>query len=500
MLENFAIEARRRTGWEALDLGLVMLRQWSSPVYRAWFATWGLFALILSPLLWWSPLWFGVLLWWLKPLFDRVLLKVYAGAVFGTAPTVKEVWRSLPELIFKSGLFAGLTWGRINTARSFLLPIVQLEGQRGRSARTRRKLLARRSMGHAVWLTYACLHFVLFLEISALIMMQIMLPSEAPGFFEWDAYFSGEATNWFIIVSNLAWIAAESLIEPYYVAAGFSLYLARRSELEAWDIEVAFRRLSRRKEAELAPMLATLLLALLLAISLPGEVWANDSGDEIICESTESPKGPATTAREAIIQVLHDPVFGCLVPDTKWVKRHKEDNKPTQIPDWLKKLGNLGKFIAGLMQYLVYAAGAILILFLAVMLYRYRNNWLGAPRPAKLPENLFGLDVRPESLPRDVCAAARALLACGDATGCLSLLYRCALSVLLHRRHIDFRQGDTEEDCLKRTQSKVDAKVHTYFLRLLNAWMLAAYAHQAPVATEIISLCDEWVMHFGEAT
>ena len=63
-LENLAIEARRRTGWEALDLGLVMLREWRGPVYRAWFATWGLFVVALTPLLWWYPAWFGLLVWW----------------------------------------------------------------------------------------------------------------------------------------------------------------------------------------------------------------------------------------------------------------------------------------------------------------------------------------------------------------------------------------------------------------------------------------------------
>ena len=31
-------------------------------------------------------------------------------------------------------------------------------------------------------------------------------------------------------------------LEPFYVAAGFGIYLNRRAELEAWDIEQEFRR------------------------------------------------------------------------------------------------------------------------------------------------------------------------------------------------------------------------------------------------------------------
>ena len=34
------------------------------------------------------------------------------------------------------------------------------------------------------------------------------------------------------------------LIEPLYVAGGFALYLKRRSDLEAWDVEMQLRRLA----------------------------------------------------------------------------------------------------------------------------------------------------------------------------------------------------------------------------------------------------------------
>ena len=39
-----------------------------------------------------------------------------------------------------------------------------------------------------------------------------------------------------------AYALAVLFLEPYYVAAGFAMYLNRRAELEAWDIEQEFRR------------------------------------------------------------------------------------------------------------------------------------------------------------------------------------------------------------------------------------------------------------------
>jgi hypothetical protein len=298
------------------------------------------------------------------------------------------------------------------------------------------------------------------------------------------------------VAANLAWLVAECVVEPYYVAAGFSLYLARRSELEGWDIEVAFRRLSRRLLVEHAApalrLLAAAALGLLLAGGAPQSGWAEQAPERVAA----TPPGNAEDARKAIRKVLEDPVFGHSVADTEWQRRHKAT--PGQVaPGWLRLLEEFGKMIAGLMQGAVYVLGAALLLYIGILLYRRRHDWLGSPRSAALPESLFGLDVRPESLPADPGAAARALLAAGDVVGSLSLLYRGALSVLLHRRHIDFRQGDTEADCLKRARGRIEQDAHGYFSHLLDAWKLAAYAHQPPPAEHIGSLCDDWARHFG---
>ena len=40
-----------------------------------------------------DPIWAMLVLWWLKPLFDRVLLRVLAPAVFGDPPGVARTSR-----------------------------------------------------------------------------------------------------------------------------------------------------------------------------------------------------------------------------------------------------------------------------------------------------------------------------------------------------------------------------------------------------------------------
>ena len=44
------------------------------------------------------------------------------------------------------------------------------------------------------------------------------------------------------LVVNCSYPAAALFLEPFYVGAGFAMYLNRRVELEAWDVEQELRR------------------------------------------------------------------------------------------------------------------------------------------------------------------------------------------------------------------------------------------------------------------
>ncbi len=57
-----------------------------------------------------------------------------------------------------------------------------------------------------------------------------------------SAFFGGDGGALLNGVSTIAYALTIGFLEPFYVAAGFALYLNRRAELEAWDIEQEFRR------------------------------------------------------------------------------------------------------------------------------------------------------------------------------------------------------------------------------------------------------------------
>lgn len=497
-LERLKLALRHRSAWEAADLGLVLLRHGRGAVYRAWFATVLPFIALLYLLLWRWPMLPPLLAWWFKPLFNRVLLQVYAGTVFGEPPSVRQVWRAMPGVLLRSGLGWGLTLGRFNLARSFHLPIAQLEGQRGRAAETRRRTLDRKTRGCAVWLTLLCAHFSAFFQVSLVLLISFLWPKDAPSWLDWRDYLERDATLWTALLPQLCWLFGESLAEPFYVAAGFTLYVNRRSELEGWDIELGFRQLAQRHTAQAGNArraLAWLGLALGLGLLLA----------EMPAESVAAPAPKAASpAKQAIQAVLEDPVFGHEVSDWEWRRRpeRRYDELPghsfganNHLDDFLE---SLAEWIALSLRALAYLAAALVVGALAVQLYRHRRAWLAPPQPPRnVPHSLFGLDLRPESLPEDIAAAAARLLAEGAGVQALSLLYRGALAALLHTARIDFQASDTEGDCRERVRGRIDHAAEAYFAELVDAWSLCAYAHRLPPAERLRELCQRWPDHFA---
>lgn len=484
-LDRITLQLRRRKPWEALDLGHAMLRAWAKPAYRAWMAFYWPVALLLMAVFWQWPTIGFLVLWWLKPLFDRVLLFTYSRSLFGQPTAVRDVWRALPGILKGPGVIAGLTWRRFSLARSFLLPVWQLEGQEGADARKRFKVLGRRARGHAVWLTFVCANMVTILGFSLVLLCEMLAPVGTDGLFSLRLWVTGgELPNWQQALIHLLWIVAETLVEPLYVASGFALYLNRRNDLEGWDIDIAFRRMAAHRQT-VAPGMLGLLAAVLLGFALFAGAPPAEAG------TTPAP------AKQVIDEVLADPVFGKETEEMRWMPK-PSDEKPESAPDWLRNFVKLFGILGEAMRGLVFIVLFLLAAFLIYLLIRYRERWLPTAKARPLPPDfLFGLDVRPDSLPADVASAARAALAAGRVEEALSLLYRGALVALIHRLHIEFKAGDTENDCLRRVDRHLEPDAHGYFGQLLEAWRSVAYARHHPPAPVLESLCDGWARHFG---
>jgi hypothetical protein len=455
---DIAVELRPRSAWEAMDLGLAMLQRW-------WRAVLMPHAIVLAAL---SAIAIGVakalempwvaflLIWWFKPLYDRVVLHVLSHAVFGDLPSTRAVLRAARQWL-GSGLVPYLLfrWWP-DMARSFSLPVRQLEGQRGRAARERLAVLGRRTRGSAVWLTIVCLHFEAVLYWSLQLLTTMLVPAKAlegRGFFE---AFSGDEWSWAHVA---AYAGAVFLLEPFYVAGGFALYLNRRTLLEGWDLEVALRRLAERHAA----LAAAFLLGFAFLFTPPPSYAQKDPKREIA-------------------EVLKAPEFPHQRDTMRWVPRERPKPQASEAPSFA-----VGEWLARAARVLLWVVVGAAIAFLLWKLYRALPRYASPPREAyRPPESLFGMELAPDSLPADVAAAASALAREGKLREALALLYRASLSQLVHRRGVQLLSSHTEAEVLDLSP----ADTSEYLKNLVDAWRGCAYARRPPRADSVEALAQ----------
>jgi hypothetical protein len=239
-VDAFAIRLRPRANFEAADLGVRLCQSAARSVFPCYFAVLvpvTAVALASFEIAAWLPI---MVLWWAKPWLDRTILFTLSRAAFGQSTRPGELWREQRQ-VWWSQLFLTLTWRRLSPWRSFTQPVYQLEGLRGAQlrARVRQIRLGRGRAGAGIASAFGCA------ETSLLFGLMSLLGWFAPQGTEQSLMaqiFAGASSGWLDFVFSIGYAVTIAFVEPFYVAAGFALYLNRRAELEAWDIEQEFRR------------------------------------------------------------------------------------------------------------------------------------------------------------------------------------------------------------------------------------------------------------------
>ncbi|MCF7223554.1 DUF4129 domain-containing protein [Marilutibacter chinensis] len=262
-LESLTVALRPRTAWEAVELGTSLTRRHAAAIWAPWLLLTAPMLLLCSLLAWsLEAMWLApLLMWWLKPVYDRIPLYVLSHAVFGDVPGVARTLRAQLHWGLR-WMPAYLSWRRLSPVRALNLPIDMLEGGRSAAARQRRRTLTGPVYGVALLATVICLHFefAVYLGLNALAVL--FVPPEYLSD-AWSDFMTvvREQPLWLDLVSNtLMWLAT-CAVEPFYVGAGFGLYLNRRTEIEGWDIEIVLRRLAARLAGAATPLLLAVALA-----------------------------------------------------------------------------------------------------------------------------------------------------------------------------------------------------------------------------------------------
>jgi len=503
-LDNLTVEIRPRRPWAAVDLGVLMAKRWWLQLMQLWIITTLPIFLLLSvlPLQW--LFWQSIIVWWLKPLFERPLLFVLSQTVFGQFPANKEVLKTSLQLLSKQ-MILSLTWRRLSPSRSLDLPVVQLEGLNGRRRSARLSVLHREGTSPATALTVFGAHVELFFTMAFVSLVFIFMPQGIH--IPWDELYFEKQSRAVMLATNFFAYLSMAVVAPFYVATGFALYLNRRVRLEAWDIEIAFKRMinarasNDRKAFAASPSCAKIIACTALVLSLP--LLPSDLVAENLNVEPERDvfAMDAESAEEQIEAIKKHGAFNVRevvrYPAFPWASGKSKKNNVDKR--WNIDFGSFFSSFMVVGELLLWLSVLILIFFLAI---KY-GGWLqqfsvysSENARKKRPSVLFGLDVAQESLPENVAVSALAYWKIGDHRQALSLLYRASLFQLMEYG-VELREGDTEGVCLSKARKPAafemlpDGAID-YLESLTRVWQCFAYGHIEPEQQVALAMCHRW--------
>ena len=233
-----------------------------------------------------------------------------------------------------------------------------------------------------------------------------------------------------------------------------------------------------------ASALAALLVAALSA--------AGGAAQQPAATAASSQPDDAAVAR-AIAAVKADPNLATQRTITMLRLNDAPAQGPTRRP-WLEWIAGLVRWFEQSARVLVWGAAAVAAGLLVRYIFRTVWAWDGLPAAGEFvaPTHVQDLDIRPETLPEDIGAAARRLWDRGEHRAALALLYRGLLSRLVHVHAVPIRDSSTEGDCLALAALHMTTGGREYAARLVSIWQRAVYGHERADTSIVHALCDDF--------
>ena len=502
-LDNVTAELRPRVEWEAADFGVRMVRRDAGAIYKVWFAiTIPMLALTLAGI-YLTPYATAAILayWWFEPLTDGPMLSIISRRLFGEKPDVRATLRDTVRLAWKNRIFL-FTPYRLHFARSTAIPVTQLEGLGGPARRARAKVLNQRVFNHGMGVSAAYHHLFLALYIGIYLLVFAFIPVnyQDEAVQGWYANLWLDSTATASAIGLLLVYVAQTALHPWFVGAGFGLYINCRTRLEAWDIEVAFRRIVQRRNG-----IAT---ALLLACLLPAAFSADPVRAQDVVAEDEVGSIEGYWYDEDFETALKATLEREELSTTESVERWRSTAEP-EVPDedldldWLQNFfEGVGKVVSFIVEFgLWLLVGALLLL-----LFVTRDRWLPYLQAAqgytvsRPTIRLAGGELKPEEMPDDIPGEVQKLWQQGEHRRALSLLYRGSVFAAVMRHGVRLPQSATEGQCLRAVDGQAGSEPAAFFRLVVNEWIRCAYGFQQPADEAVLPLCRDWNRHFGELT
>lgn len=488
-LEKISVKIRPRQGFEAIDLGFIMARNWYFPMLATWLAVALPVYLLLQYLLWAEPLWLMFVFWFFKPYYERLALYYLSRRLFGDKLTAKQLFKKL--LPISLGQFVPTFLLRFSVARSFEMAVLMLEQQTAAKRAARLRMLKQTRTFYGLRLTLLGVHAELVIYLSLIAVVYFFLPQSL----KFDSLLDFMANEGVLIshVFNFAYFMAMAFFAPFYIAAGFSLYLNQRTWLEAWDIELSFKRIAKRLQGQLSSIVGIVVTVVFVAaiIAMPAQ--------NAHAQTVEKQQ-----LKQTLNTILEGEEYGQLQYQTKWHStRQKKDEQELK---WLEKtfkfLVNMADavhrmslldVVSSILKWVIYITLAALVVYL---LYFYRHSFKAvlSPNPKTRAKAASISHILPDTqpLPTDVTAQLELLIGQHKFRQALALLYKATLLTLVEKYDFRLANSLTEGEFLQLAAAKCSAHDHSWLSLLMSKWLAIAYAHQNLSQAEIKSMALSW--------
>jgi len=513
-LENVTVEMRPRSEWEATDLGARMIRRDAKAIYAVWFTVTLPFlalALLLNFLTPYGA--FAMLLyWWFEPVADGAILRIISRRLFGEDADVTATLKAVPRLAWMNRIYL-LSPYRLHFARSVAMPVTQLEGLKGSARRTRSKVLNLKIFNYGVGITAVYQHLVMALYIGVILIGYLFIPENYKSTLgdSWLELFWMSSGSSAVAIGLLCFYIAQSALQPWYVGAGFGLYINCRTQLEAWDIEVAFRRMVQRRASNAAAAAAAVVVLAMFMVPLllsPATGFAQDAETEVSAELNDPDPGfagfwtdeevkpalKAVTSSEALQTTQR-------VEDWQRIRSDKTEEKDDAKSSGMARnmLDSFFRLVSSLLEFGLWIIVAILL----IIVFLTRDRWLpylglpGHRPPAERRIFLAGGELTADQLPDDIVAAVLDAWHAGHKREALSLLYQGSVFAAVRKHGVRLPRSATEGACVQAVSTQTNAERAHFFRRVVSVWIRCAYGNQEPSDDAVLPLCDEWHQHFG---
>jgi hypothetical protein len=492
-----AVLFRRRSGWEAADMGVFLWRANWLPVLFFMgipliiiFTIYQIIIKLEFDLTNQIALFF---IWWIKPLLDRFCLHVVSVRFFEPRSSPRRLFRGLGKTL-RTGLAGDLLWRRLSLARSARMPLLVLERLNGRDYKRRKELLARNGLGFGLPLTLICMGMALALNFGETIFLSSiydLINGVNSDLFE----FINEQSSLIFALS----LFNAFLIETLYVCMGFSLYINSRVETEGWDIELLFKTCVEKIKKSRKTLAASALILFLFFAGGRTPAFCNDEQKTVKPELLIPAPAPKE-AEKALERVLESPEFGSKKPG-KGIQ-FKQSDRPSNNFNWPNNLNfpGLKEILGIILRFLVVAALVTVLIIAAFYIYRRRGMLFFKREKGK--STVY--DPAPEKC-RELLQKAEELYKKGRIREAWALCLKAFISVFSELWYCHLPPEATEYEALTLIRKSSDEAAEGggigYFETFIRNWIIFAYGGQEPAAgafEQSLASCRSLLENKGE--